>query len=101
MTLYQGERTTICHTATVDGEAMVPDDADGVFVTVYSPDWTEIVLAEVEMTWNATKARWEYPWATAAVDPATYHVKVRIQGADSESTWEYSRLKVTRDPVLV
>lgn len=101
MTLYQGERTTICHTATVDGAAMVPDDADGVFVTVYSPDWTEIVLAEVEMTWNSTKARWEYPWATAAVDPATYHVKVRIQGADSESTWEYSRLKVTRDPVLV
>lgn len=101
MTLYQGERTTICHTATVDKVAMLPADCDGVFVTVYAPDWRSIVLAEVEMTWNATKARWEHAWATAAVDPATYHVKVRILGADGESAWEYSRLKVTKDPVLV
>jgi hypothetical protein len=101
MPLYRGERTTICHTATVDKVALAPVDVDGVFVTVYAPDYLSIVLDEVEMTWNAGKTRWEYGWLTAAVDPATYHIKVRILGADGQSAWEYSRLKVTKDPALV
>lgn len=101
MTGYNGERRTICHTATADGVAMVPADCAGVFVTVYSRDFTEIVLAEVLMVWNTTKLRWEYVWDTTEVDAGTYQARVRILGVDGLSNWEYFRLKLTLDRVPV
>lgn len=101
MTAYNGERLTICQTADMDGDAMVPDDNDGVFVTVYSSDFLTVVLAEQPMVWNTDKLRWEYVWDTTAVEPGTYQAKVRILGVDGLSNWEYGRLKVTRDKVPV
>jgi hypothetical protein len=100
VTLYRGARTTICHTATVDGVALAPGDVTGVFLTVYAPDWLSVVVSEAAMTWSTPKARWEYAWV-ADVDPATYHVRVRIEGVDGHSVWQYFRLKVSKDPVLV
>lgn len=101
MTLYNGERTTLAHTATADGLAMVPDDNDGVFITVYSSDFLTVVLAEQPMVWSSAQLRWEYVWDTSAVAPATYQAKVRILGFDSLSNWDYFRFKLARDKVPV
>lgn len=100
MTRYNGERLMICHTAIKDGAALVPADVDGVFVTVLTKDWTIEELEEVPMTWNAAKARWEYPWVTADVDAGVYNVKVRILGVDGGSDWEYTKVRIKADPVL-
>lgn len=98
MTQYAGELTKIVHTATKDAEELVPDDVTAVWVTVFTSDFSEEVVAETEMTWDTNHDRWQYLWDTSAVDSGTYKAKVRIEGVDGGSVWEYRRIRLARDP---
>lgn len=99
MTAYAGSEVRLAHTATRDKVALVPADVEGVYVSIYSKDWLTVVVAETPMTWNAAKARWEFLWDTADVEPAVYRVKARIQGLDGLSVWAYGRKKIVKDPL--
>lgn len=98
MTQYAGELTKIVHTATKDAEALVPDDVTAVWITVYSSDFSEELVGETEMTWDTDHERWQHLWDTTAVDAGTYKAKVRIEGVDGGSVWEYRRIRLARDP---
>lgn len=100
MTHYAGELTEIVHTATKNGEALVPADVTEVWITLYTSD-LEVLLAETAMSWDATFARWQYLWDTTGLDPGTYRARVRIEGLDGGSVWEYRRIRLARNPVPV
>lgn len=100
MTLYAGELTKIVHTATKDGAALAPADITDVWITIYTSD-LEVLIAETVMSWDATHERWQYLWDTTDLDPGTYRVRVRIEGVDGGSVWEYRRVRLARNPVTV
>lgn len=98
MTQYAGEQTRIVHTATKDGAELVPDDVTAVWITVFTSDFSDEVVGETEMSWNLDHERWEYLWDTSAVSSGTYKAKVRVEGVDGGSNWEYRRIRLARDP---
>lgn len=98
MTQYAGELTKIIHTATKDGTELTPADVTAVWISVFSGTF-DPVITETEMTWDAEKDRWGYLWDTTGVDHGTYRIKVRIEGVDGGSVWEYRRVRLARDPV--
>ncbi len=98
MTLYAGELSKIIHTATKDGEALAPDDVDAVWITIYDAAREEAV-GESAMSWDSAQLRWQYLWDTTGFDAGTYRVKVRIEGVDGGSVWEYKRIRLARNPV--
>lgn len=100
MTLYVGELTKIVHTATKDGVALEPDDVTAVWVTLYTSD-LEILVDETEMSWDLNFDRWQFLWDTTGLDPGTYRARVRIEGIDGGSVWEYRRIRLARNPVTV
>lgn len=100
MTLYAGELTKIVHTATKDGVALAPADVDDVWISIYNADLTEL-MAETTMTWDSAQSRWQYLWDTTGIEPGTYRVRVRIEGVDGGSVWEYRRVRLARNPVEI
>jgi hypothetical protein len=98
MTLYVGELTKIVHTATKDGEALLPADVTNVWITLYTST-LEVLVAETTMSWDSAQARWQYLWDTDGLDPGTYRARVRIEGVDGGSVWEYRRIRLARNPV--
>ena len=106
MTIYAGETITITHTATdLDNTTALTDsDVDNVSIIIYDAD-LEVVVAETEMTWDATDARWEYVWDTSPgstpvnIDPGTYRAKITITGVDDSTNWEFKRIRLARNPV--
>ncbi len=101
MTQYAGEQTKIVHTATVDARELFPDDVTAVWITVYTSDFSDEVVGETEMTWDTEFERWQYLWDTSAVSNGTYKAKVRVEGVDGASNWEYRRIRLARDPAAV
>lgn len=100
MTLYAGETFVVTHTATNDSVALDDTNVESVTVTIYDSDGAEVV-AETEMTWDATQERWEYVWDTGGstpIDAGTYRAKVLITTLDTEN-WEYRRIRLARNPV--
>ena len=100
MTQYAGELTKIVHTATKDGVELTPDDVTEVWITVFTGTFEEVV-AETPMTWDVDMVRWQYLWDTSDVAYGSYRVRVRIEGFDGGSVWEYRRVRLARDPVEV
>lgn len=100
MTLYAGEVVKVTHTATKDGLALDPDDITEVWITIYDPD-REVLVAEIEMEWDSVLARWHYLWDTTGLAAGTYRAKVRVEGVDGGSVWEYKRIRLARNPVEV
>lgn len=100
MTLYAGERVKVTHTATKDSEALVPGDITAVWISIYDAE-REVLVDETLMTWDSTKSRWQYLWDTSGLDPGTYRARVRIEGVDGGSVWEYKRVRLARNPVEV
>lgn len=98
MTLYAGELVKITQTALKDDEALLPDDITAVWLTLYNAE-AAIVVDETEMDWDATFDRWQYLWDTTGVDPGSYRARVRVEGVDGGSVWEYQRFRLTRNPV--
>lgn len=100
MTLYAGELTKIVHTATKDGVALAPGDVTAVWITLYDSALAELV-AESVMTWDPDQERWQYLWDTTGQDAGTYRARVRIEGVDGGSVWEYKRIRLSRNPVTL
>ena len=100
MTTYAGELTKITHTATKDGRALAPADVTAVWITIYNADFS-VLVAETAMSWDVGNTRWQYLWDTAGVNPGTYRVRVRIEGVDGGSVWEFRRVRLARNPVPV
>lgn len=98
MTQYVGEITKIVQTATKDGVALTQDDVTAVWITLYDSS-LEVFLAETEMSWDVGDQRWEFLWDTTGLDFGTYRAKVRIEGVDGGSVWEYQRIRLARNPV--
>jgi hypothetical protein len=98
MTLYAGELTKIVHTATKDGEALLPGDVTGVSIILYDSTLEEVVGSST-MTWDSVKLRWQYLWDTSDMDAGTYRAKVTITGVDGGSVWEFKRIRLARNPV--
>jgi hypothetical protein len=97
MTLYVGEATRVIHTASREGTALTDSDVSDVLITIYQG--TEEVESETSMDWDADEGHWFYLWDTTGLDPGTYRAKVRIEGVDGGSVWEYKRLRLARNPV--
>lgn len=100
MTLYAGERVKVTHTARNDDEALLPDDVTAVWISLYD-SVPEILVAETEMTWDSVKLRWQYLWDTTGLEAGTYRARVRVEGVDGGSVWEYKRIRLARNPVEV
>jgi hypothetical protein len=100
VTLYAGELIKVTHTATKDTEALLPDDVTAVWISLYDSD-QEVLLAETEMTWDSAKARWQHLWDTTGLAAGTYRARVRVEGVDGGSVWEWKRIRQARNPVEV
>lgn len=100
MTTYVGELTKIVHTATKDGQALLPADVTAVWITIYNSDLT-VRVAETTMSWDAGNSRWQYLWNTTGLTAGTFRVRVRIEGVDGGSVWEFRRVRLARNPVTV
>lgn len=106
MVLYVGETILIKHSATFDGVALTNVDEQTVTVTIYDSIPT-VIVAEIPMTWNGTKTRWEYSWDTSPgaapggtpLDPGTYRAKVYMLSLDGAENWEYQKIKLKVNPV--
>lgn len=99
MTLYAGERVKVTHTARKDDEALVPADIVAVWISIYQG--STLLIAETAMTWDSVKLRWQYLWNTVSLTAGTYRARVRVEGVDGGSVWEYKRIRLARNPVEV
>ncbi len=100
MTKYVGEPVKITHTATSDLRALLPGDVTAVWVSLFDATGA-VVVAETAMTWDAARLRWQYLWSTVGRLAGTYRARVRIEGIDGGSVWEYKRIRLSRNPVPV
>lgn len=100
MTLYAGEIVKVTHTALADSTPLAPEDITAVWITIWNAD-REVVVAETAMSWDAAKLRWQYLWQTTTATVGTYRARVRIEGVDGGSVWEYKRIRIARNPVEV
>lgn len=99
MTTYAGELVRVSVTAEdFDEEALTEEDVDSVVVVIYDSS-SEVVVAEVSMTWNADDALWFYLWDTDGIDAGTYKAQCRMIDLDGHSSWEWQRVRLARNPV--
>lgn len=106
MTDYAGELLRI--TVGVEDFTSTPmaaDDVDNLFVAIYNSVGATVV-DETAMTYSDEESLWYYLWdtttgATPVPLPAgTYRVKCRLVDLAGESSWEYRRVRLSRNPVL-
>jgi len=100
MTKYVGEPVKIIQTAKNDGRALLPADVTAVWVTLFDATGA-VVVAETAMSWDAGNLRWQYLWSTVGLVAGTYRTRVRIEGIDGGSVWEYKRIRLSRNLVPV
>lgn len=105
MAIYAGETLIITNSMTLDGAALELADIDSVEVVIFNKD-LEVVVEQTPMSWNATDGRFEYKWDTSpggstpnAIDPGTYRAKVIVYGLSGEENWEFTRIRLARNPV--
>lgn len=93
MTDYAGEAYTVWSTLEWEGTALGDTDVDEVVVEIHDAA-DDVVVAETAMTYDATNARWEYDWNTAAVDAGTYFAKVTGRGVGAGEVFEFKRIRL-------
>lgn len=104
MTTYTGELLRITATAAdFENVAITPAEVAGMFVSIFSARG-EPIVTEVPMAYSIEEELWYYLWDTSggatptALVAGTYKVKLLMLDLDDHSSWEWTRVRLAKDP---
>lgn len=111
MTDYVGEEFRVTTTGTDwDKSALVPAKVTGLFVEIWNAA-KEVVIPESEMAWVEQESLWEYLWLSTedglttvddggtAIAPGSYRAKIKLIDLDGKPSWEFVKIRLSRNPV--
>jgi hypothetical protein len=109
MTDYVGELLRVTASAQdFAAISLTPDDITTMSAEIFDSAGSTIV-GESEMAWSADELLWEYLWMTTEdgtndgepLAAGTYRVRVRMVDLDGHPSWEYQRVRLSKNPVSV
>jgi hypothetical protein len=60
----------------------------------------ELIVDDI-MIWDGVNEYWYYLWDTTGLSAGTYKAKVVATGIDGLPSWEWSRIRLSRDLVVI